>query len=483
MTRETTGHRGRRAGSTPWARRRRALLWTLLLILVSPILIVSVYRWNNDRRVAAQLDAIRASGLPATIDEAHAWDKARQKERKAIAQAPAATPEKGVKTVADTYKEAFQLANRPEVVSLLGEALDAMRKLPIGQPVPREILEKMRAAIEANRDTLRMLHAAAGLLHGRFPLDLSQGFEVDLSHLARLRESVRLLRMESLVAASDGDIATAVSALNAALAASRMVSDEPTAISQLIHTAVHNECIEGLNDLLARGGLSGDELSRLQAAFLEGNNPAAMPDTFAVERAFGVEAYENPAAFVEYLGEQSWLDDILPGSYRAAIQMAGTVGWFDHEQEQFIEYMGQIVEASRLPYPEAIPAMRAIEERIGEPFLVPRIFDAIIPAMIQTETAAANDAANMSCGAAATAIERYRQTYGAPPESLQALTPEFLPGVPADPFDGQPLRYRRQGGGYLVYSIGADGVDDNGAPHNSYSAPEPSGDVIFQVKE
>jgi hypothetical protein len=40
------------------------------------------------------------------------------------------------------------------------------------------------------------------------------------------------------------------------------------------------------------------------------------------------------------------------------------------------------------------------------------------------------------------ALERYRLKYGAVPEKLEALVPEFLREVPRDIYDGQPLRYQ-----------------------------------------
>ena len=47
-------------------------------------------------------------------------------------------------------------------------------------------------------------------------------------------------------------------------------------------------------------------------------------------------------------------------------------------------------------------------------------------------------------------------------ERLEELVPQFLPSVPLDPYDGQPLRYKRLPAGFVVYSIGADGRDDGG---------------------
>lgn len=64
------------------------------------------------------------------------------------------------------------------------------------------------------------------------------------------------------------------------------------------------------------------------------------------------------------------------------------------------------------------------------------------------------------------ALERHRLAHGAHPETLAALAPEFLTEIPADPCDGGPLRYRRQADGSpLAWSIGIDGIDEGGKPH------------------
>jgi hypothetical protein len=41
--------------------------------------------------------------------------------------------------------------------------------------------------------------------------------------------------------------------------------------------------------------------------------------------------------------------------------------------------------------------------------------------------------------------------------------PDFLKEVPADPFDGQTLRYQRLAEGVVVYSVNRDRTDDGGA--------------------
>jgi hypothetical protein len=70
----------------------------------------------------------------------------------------------------------------------------------------------------------------------------------------------------------------------------------------------------------------------------------------------------------------------------------------------------------------------------------------------------------LSTSLVALACERYRRTHGSFPESLDDLVQEkLIDGVPTDPFDGQPLRYRQKKNLVVIYSVGADGVDHDGS--------------------
>jgi hypothetical protein len=64
--------------------------------------------------------------------------------------------------------------------------------------------------------------------------------------------------------------------------------------------------------------------------------------------------------------------------------------------------------------------------------------------------------------AAELAIQVFEQENGRLPTSLDELVPEVLQAAPGDPFADAPLRYRLQDDGYLIYSVGPNGVDDHG---------------------
>jgi hypothetical protein len=71
----------------------------------------------------------------------------------------------------------------------------------------------------------------------------------------------------------------------------------------------------------------------------------------------------------------------------------------------------------------------------------------------------------------ACALERHRLRCDAYPQLLGELVPDGMPSVPCDPVTGEPLRYRAENGGYLLYSVGLNAQDDHGRP-----PPDPRAD-------
>jgi type II secretory pathway pseudopilin PulG len=88
----------------------------------------------------------------------------------------------------------------------------------------------------------------------------------------------------------------------------------------------------------------------------------------------------------------------------------------------------------------------------------------VMPSWSKAMRTAAETKARLVALKTALAIERFRLANGnALPATLDALVPNYCPSLPRDPFDEQPLRYKKLARGYVVYSIGADGIDNAGA--------------------
>ena len=60
------------------------------------------------------------------------------------------------------------------------------------------------------------------------------------------------------------------------------------------------------------------------------------------------------------------------------------------------------------------------------------------------------------------ALAAYRVERGEYPAELARICPKYAKSLPEDPFGTGPIRYKREPGGYVLYSVGPNGKDDGG---------------------
>jgi hypothetical protein len=79
------------------------------------------------------------------------------------------------------------------------------------------------------------------------------------------------------------------------------------------------------------------------------------------------------------------------------------------------------------------------------------------------------------------ALAAYRAERDEYPEDLAALTPRYANKLPADPYAlDKPLCYRRESSGYLLYSVGPDGLDQGGGESERYNN---SDDIAVSISD
>ena len=106
----------------------------------------------------------------------------------------------------------------------------------------------------------------------------------------------------------------------------------------------------------------------------------------------------------------------------------------------------------------AIVSRRARSEARGN-VLVAMLVPAVTKAMLAEDRI--NVMQDLMTLSAALAVYRVQQ--GEYPESLDALAPGILQALPVDLYHGQPYVYRREGEGYLLYTLGGNQVDEGGS--------------------
>jgi len=142
-------------------------------------------------------------------------------------------------------------------------------------------------------------------------------------------------------------------------------------------------------------------------------------------------------------------------------EASGLMQW---DELCYLQLMDQYVNAAGADFPNRLAAARSLQQAVRR---LPKFHVLTGPwlrAMNGTSIILkdATTVARLRAARTAIAIERYRLAHDELPESLAALTPTYLKTVPIDPFDGQPLRWKKLPVGYVVYSVGEDGRDDGG---------------------
>lgn len=128
----------------------------------------------------------------------------------------------------------------------------------------------------------------------------------------------------------------------------------------------------------------------------------------------------------------------------------------------FLGIMEDYIDAGRKPLLARLNGERVFLARIVS---LPRwhiLSRTFLPALSRALVRESTSIARLRTPRIALAIERYRLAKGSLPDKLDELVLTYLTEVSDDPFDRQPLRYKKLAKGYLVYSVGEDGKDDGG---------------------
>ncbi|MCL4693804.1 MAG: hypothetical protein KJ060_14990, partial [Candidatus Hydrogenedentes bacterium] len=147
-----------------------------------------------------------------------------------------------------------------------------------------------------------------------------------------------------------------------------------------------------------------------------------------------------------------------------------------------LQYLTPLADAPDLSWPERLELSERTYEttmHLPDPKIMSRT---MLPALARATIAFARDAAVLRMARTALAIELYRSSEGTLPADLDDLVPTYLPALTLDPFDGEPLRYRRHEEGYTIYSIYSDLKDDNGVQAEKNDSGDWIGDWVFEVR-
>lgn len=287
------------------------------------------------------------------------------------------------------------------------------------------------AFLRENAGLLARVHAALDLPASVWETDFTRALEVDLPPFLAMRGASRLMATEAWRLAESGDLDGAWTEVRRLGRLVDHVMFDRSLISVMISLSLER----GKFDLVQRIGRDRDLSPAWDGALLDARDYRRMlRDAFIAE-----------AASVTYTIERLGQGDMNLEGERAYSVLAVLVpGWRPHDTAVYLGRMCDFIEMlDGKALPEGWDEFPAWS-------LLARI---LVPGVGRTHLAADGAQACSRMARAALDLRGIRIANGAYPDEWEA---------PADPNGAGPLGYRREGDGFVLWSVGEDGVDDAG---------------------
>ncbi|MEM6656177.1 MAG: hypothetical protein AAF596_10260, partial [Planctomycetota bacterium] len=317
-------------------------------------------------------------------------------------------------------------------------------------------------------------------------------YSILLPHVQEMRSVARVLQQDAVAAARRGDRETFVADITAMLGVAKHAGQAADfLVAGLVRVAVQRMAIETLTEQMQTnpGLLTSDDLTRLAHAFAAIEYPAdrwldgeRIMFRDMVQRVYSDDGDGDgflTAEGVRWLRELSSslsgdpvqaIETQIPGAlaaaapafYLAAASRREVLAAFDRF------HAAALADATRPLWQWEHRKGAASHFFDGSIFSTPTQRLRFYPVgMLAPAVRAASQAFHRSLARrdgvlVGLALELYRRDQGHYPDTLEELSPRWLPKAPVDPINGGPLGYRITGGKPVVYSLGIDTDDDGG---------------------
>jgi len=424
------------------------------------------YRWQH--ALAGRVRAIRAAGYPVTVEELDKWYRWPQSDENAAAV---------ILGAASCYAYVRPTdGNTGDMLWPILRGQTAGRVEPLGERA-RTLLTEF---IGANAKALGLLREAATMADSRYPMDAKRAYVAPLMYLGEVVNKASLLSsLAAVLHAENGDPARACEAIVTALAVARSLAPEPMVLCQINRLTCQRNALFALERALNRTkGFTDGQLLALSDAVAGAHDPDGWTRALIGERAILISLCERPGLMDDSSSRSTPL--------RIFANARKEFGLADRNGVVLLDLMDRLLQARDLPLHERLKAASAVDETRNA---LPKnhiVVHEFMPSAVSVVGWELMEIARRRTVCCALAVERYRLACGALPQTLDELVPRFLPGVPPDPFDGKPLRYKHLERGYTVYSVGPDETDDGGQerpPSAKGKSSSSAYDMTFTVEQ
>lgn len=445
---------------------------------------------REERELLTALTWIMQGAAGATEEnlkkvETGAKDLARQRAAARRAGIPVTAEELPRRLVPPDQNAApiyVQLARLLEEKPLDPELHNAAARLgPRYQDGPANV-PRARELLSSRPDVMGLIHQAVSRPHCDFQRDWSRGAPLLSREYSTMRTAARLLRAESYLLALEGRYNEAINNQRLGFRIAAHGASDRILIAHLVAIAYEAITLAGLEDILYLAG-PNERIAGQVRASIELYRPR-YPLRRALEREV-VMAVATMDLF-RRMGPSSIM--ALSGSGRSSADTKEMTAlwkkspliqqWWrdltDAGEADVLRKMRRAIAISERPYLQRRLLAQSLDKEVSSREMgVVGVFAAVLaPGLDNIVDREAQIHAAERVLIASAAVLAYRDRNGRWPERLtEALSP-----VPIDPFDSRPLKFRREGDGFVVYSVGKDGRYEGGKP----DAPRDRAEAVFR---
>ncbi len=414
------------------------ILLVLLIVVTAALLVRAVLNFTEGRRLARTLANLKEQGIPLTFNDL-------------VSTCP------DEDNAARLWKAAEELlVIEGEDVKLINAAWqDFIREGPI-DTVHREGLAHL---IEKNRQALDLVLDAGARPCFRFGDFAVKSFERKIPNAVKMIRAVKLLGFDALFAAEKGDMKVAVDGLRKSLRFAPKIAEEGSLITFLLAVADMKQVLFCLNKSICGRNLGKGELLAV-IGDLDDRKLAVWKDLFEKsirgERIFyldiGME-FMGQGLPRWVIGEREFTERLFHWLIRPLMK---------RDIVRNLPKYSELQETVRLPYFRTREFWEKHHYELEHLPWYSVISSLVLPNIEATFLKVASLEAVGLATRTGLACRVYKEKKGSYPESLSDLVPGLIPAVPIDPFTGDPFVYRREGEGFIVYSLGSNRKDDGG---------------------
>lgn len=371
------------------------------------------------------------------------------------------------------------------------------------EPLPANPAADVLRYLRRHETNFALLDEALARPHCQFPIHLttSEPGRILLPHLANVRTVTLLLVLRAAAHLELGQSDEALRDFERAMRMCAALEREPFVMCQLVQISIQACTLGAVAQGCAKHQWEDRHLRRIEELLLPVNKSQTLAFSLHTEAAGHAEAWSKLRAnrtsaerLVTDMARATGPGDepvlkVTPEFGRFVMRYA-PAGWFFralvHEQALLLDAATSTAtdaERRRVHWQQQPKTPEPPWFYLAWPLRSPH------NAYVKTAAKCARLQTNLDHARLAVALERHWLRHRAYPERLDALVPEFLDRIPHDLFDGQPMRYRREGGQcFVLWSIGFDGKDDNAGPlltkpSGTTNVGEETGDLVWRYPQ